>query len=67
MIIKTWQVRTEKKIKLKDLVERTGLSLSTIKNIDSGKTSPTMDQMELLANALEVEIEELYEYKRKPT
>lgn len=65
MKIMTWQIRRDKNIKMKDVVEISGLSETTIKNIDRGKTSPTMEQMERLAKAFDVRIYDLFESERK--
>lgn len=59
------QVRRERKITLTKLENWTGISKSTLNNYENGKTSPNMDQMENLAEALDVCIEDLYESKRK--
>lgn len=61
MKILTWQVRNCKKVTLVELSKSTGISKSTLNNIDNGKVSPTIKQLEAIAKALEVRISDLYE------
>lgn len=61
MKILTWQARTEKNITLIKLSELTGIGKSTLNNIENEKTSPTFNQMEAIAKALDVKISDLYE------
>lgn len=61
MQIKTWQARMVKKMTLVELSELTGLSKSTLNNIENEKNSPTMAQMEAIAKALGVRITDLFE------
>ena len=65
MKILLWEVRTEKHITLLELSKRSGLGKSTINNIENGKTSPTLMQLELLAVALDVRITDLFDSKYK--
>lgn len=65
MEIKTWHARHKCNITLVQLAKLTGLSKSTINNIENGKTSPTLDELELIAKALGVRIETLYESEYK--
>lgn len=60
MEILTWQARTEKHITLKQLAEMTGISKTTLNNIENGKVYPTLLQLELIAKALDVKISDLY-------
>lgn len=59
------QVRQEKKISLRQLEELSGISKSTLDNYENGNTFPDMNQMEKLAEALGVYIDDLYESERK--
>lgn len=43
----------------------TGISKSTLNNIENGKTSPTLHQLELIAKALNIKISDLYESEYK--
>lgn len=63
--IKVWEARTKKQLTLKQVAELTQLSKSTINNIENAKTSPTLEQLERIAKALDVKMSDLYnsEYK----
>lgn len=65
MEIRLWEVRIEKKLTLRDLQKLSGLSKSTINNIENKKTSPNLFQLEALAKALEVGIVDLFESEYK--
>lgn len=65
MEILTGKARLDKGITLKELSKRTDLSISTLNNIENGKTSPTMWQMEQIAKALNLKISDLYVSKYK--
>lgn len=60
MEILTWQARTQKHITLNKLANMTGISKTTLNNIENGKVSPTLLQLELIAKALDVKISDLY-------
>lgn len=61
MKVLTWKARTSKKVTLIELSKRTGISKSTLNNIDNGKVSPNMNQLEAIAKALECRISDLFE------
>lgn len=63
--IKVWEARTKKQLTLMEVAELTQLSKSTISNIENAKTSPTLDELERIAKALDVKMSDLYnsEYK----
>lgn len=65
MEILLWNIRTQKGYTLKQLEKLSGVSKSTIDNIENGITSPTLFQLELLAKAIDVKITDLFnsEYK----
>ncbi len=65
MDILTWQARTKQSINLVKLSQLTGISKSTLNNIENGRTSPTLKQLEVIAIALNVRITDLFssEYK----
>lgn len=65
MKILTWQARTEKHLTLAQLAAMTGISKSTLNNIENGKTSPTLDELEVIAEALNLRITDLFESDRK--
>lgn len=63
--IKLWEVRTAKGLKLEAVALLTGVSKSTLNNIENGKTSPTLANLEKIAMGLGCRISDLYnsEYK----
>ncbi|MEY8518948.1 helix-turn-helix transcriptional regulator [Lachnospiraceae bacterium 29-84] len=61
MKILTWQARTRKKVTLMKLSALTGISKSTLNNIDNGRVSPTISQLETIAKALGCRISDLYD------
>lgn len=63
--IKLWEVRTEKGLKLEAVAVMTGVSKSTLNNIENGKTSPTLANMEKIAKGLGCHINDLYESEYK--
>lgn len=65
MEILLWNVRTQKGYTLKQLEKLSGISKSTIDNIENGITSPTLYQLEHLAKALDVKITDLFDSKYK--
>ena len=65
MKILTWQARKDKKVTLVELAKMTGISKSTLNNIENMKVSPTMAEMEAIAKALNVKIGELYDSEYK--
>lgn len=65
MKITLWEKRTEKQFTLIKLAEKTGLGKSTLNNIENGKVSPTLKQLEKIAIALKVKITDLFESEYK--
>lgn len=61
MEILTWQARDRKNISLTELSKLTGISRSTLNNIENGKFSPKLEQLEKIAKALGCRINDLYE------
>lgn len=61
MKILTWKVRSRAKVTLVQLSGLTGISKSTLNNIDNGRVSPTMNQLEAIAKALGCRISDLYD------
>lgn len=61
MKILTWQVRNRKNVTLVELSRLTGISKSTLNNIDNEKVYPTIKQLEAIAKALGTRISDLYE------
>ena len=61
MKITVWQARRNKKITLVELAKKTGISKTTLNDIENEKLSPTMKQIEAIAKGLEVKINDLFE------
>lgn len=56
------EVRSSMGLTQRDVAEKTLLSKSTIANIETGNTSPTLEQLDIIASALNVKISDLYQY-----
>lgn len=54
------EIRKMKGLSILDLKEKTGLSKSTISDLENGKSSPTAETLQKIANALEVDIREFF-------
>ena len=65
VIIKLWEIRTAKGLKLEAVAAVTGVSKSTLNNIENGKTSPTLANLEKIAKGLGSRISDLYESEYK--
>ena len=61
MKILTWQARNDKRISLVKQTQMTGISKSTLNNIENEKVSPTMAELETIAKALNVRITDLFD------
>ena len=61
MKIMLWEARTFKKISLRELSEKTGISKSALNNYETEKRSPTMDDIEKIAIALNIRITDLFD------
>lgn len=61
IIIKVWEVRVKKKLTLRQLSKLTGITKSTLNNIENNRVDPKLSQLAKIAQALKVPIEELYE------
>lgn len=48
--------RNKAKLTLKDLSERTGLSIGYLSNIERGLTSPTLENLQLICNAMSIDM-----------
>lgn len=64
IIMKVWDARIKRKLTLLQLAELTGISKSTLSDIENLKVYPRIDQLEKIAIALDVPIEKLYESVR---
>lgn len=65
MKILTWQARNSKKLTLVKLSEMTGISKSTLNNIENEKVSPTLAELETIAKALNMKITDLFDSQYK--
>ncbi len=65
MKVLTWQARSDKNVTLVKLAELTGISKSALNNIENGKVSPTLIQLEAIAKALNVHITDLFDSEYK--
>lgn len=65
MKILLWEVRTTKGFTLMELSKKSGIGKSTINNIENGKVSPTLLQLETIAIAMNVKITCLFESEYK--
>ena len=65
VIIRLWEIRTAKGLKLEAVAAVTGVSKSTLNNIENGKTSPTLANLEKIAKGLGCRISDLYESEYK--
>ena len=65
VIIKLWEIRTAIGLKLEAVAAVTGVSKSTLNNIENGKTSPTLANLEKIAKGLGCRISDLYESEYK--
>lgn len=61
MEILTWEVRTNKGLTLMELSKKSGIGKSTLNNVENGKVSPTLFQLETIAIALDVKITDLFD------
>ena len=61
MKILTWQARNSKKVTLVKLSKMTGISKSTLNNIENEKVSPSIAELEAIAKALNMKITDLFD------
>ncbi|RHS24899.1 XRE family transcriptional regulator [Clostridium sp. AF12-19] len=65
MRILTWQARRKRGLTLHQLEALTGIGKTTLNNIENGRVSPTLQELEIIARALNVRISDLYESEYK--
>lgn len=58
-----WQIRHERGITLMELEKKTGLGKTTLNNIENGKVSPTLDELERICEGMGVTFAELFRSK----
>jgi len=56
-------IRRERNLILEDLVKLTKLSRVTLNNIENSRNSPTLRQLETIADALEIDFYDLFSVK----
>lgn len=61
-----YQIRSDKGISSRKLAELSGVSKSTINNIENNRYEPTLLTICMLAETLNVSPEDLYSYKITP-
>ncbi|GFI41457.1 helix-turn-helix domain-containing protein [Thomasclavelia cocleata] len=61
IIIKLAQIRYLHNISLRELEQLCGIGKTTLNNIENDKISPTLFELEKIAIALKIKIEDLYE------
>lgn len=61
IIIKLAQIRYLHNISLSELEQLCGIGKTTLNNIENDKISPTLFELEKIAIALKIKIEDLYE------
>lgn len=61
MEVLTWQARNKRGLTLKQLEAETGIGKTTLNNIENGLVSPTLNQLEAIARALDVKMSDLYD------
>lgn len=54
------ELRKLQKLSLRSLAEKAGISKSTLSDIENSNTSPTTSTLNKLANALDVQVEDLF-------
>lgn len=65
MKVLTYEARVRKNMTLQTLAEKTGISKTTLNNIENQHVSPTLDQLKLIAVALDTKITALFADKYK--
>lgn len=55
-----WQHRCEKNLTLRDLEKMTGISRSALDNYENNIISPRLDQLAIIADALDLNITDLF-------
>lgn len=65
MQIRLWEMRTAKGFTLMQLAGKSGIGKSTLNNIENGKASPTLFQLEMIAIAMNVKITDLFDSEYK--
>ena len=59
------KIRKEKEMKQKELSDILDIDDGSLRRLESGRTNPTTITLLRLANALEIEVEDLFKLKKK--
>lgn len=65
MKVLIYEARTRKNMSLRTLAEKTGISKTTLNNIENQTVSPTLEQLKLIAVTLDTKITALFTDKYK--
>lgn len=65
MRILVWEVRHDKNLTLVQLAAASGISKTTLNDIENEKLSPTLKQLEAIAKAMNLRITDLFESEYK--
>lgn len=65
MKVLTYEARVRKNVTLQTLAKKTGIGKTTLNNIENQNVSPTLDQLKLIAVALDTKITALFIDKYK--
>lgn len=60
-----WECREAQRLSLRELAELSGVSKSTLQRVESGRRSPTLEQLDHIADALNISITQLYERHKR--
>lgn len=63
--LKLWEIRSDKSLSLRQLERMSGISKTTLNDLEDEKRSPTLNQLEKIAIALNVKISDLYDSEYK--
>ena len=63
LLLRQWRQR--RGLSLRELGERSGVSYVTIQRVEAGKTSPTVQLLEKLANALGISVRDFFPVERR--
>jgi transcriptional regulator with XRE-family HTH domain len=65
MIVRLREWRERRKLSLRQLAERAGVHYVTIVSIEAGRMSPTVETLEKLANALDIQLRDFFPVERQ--
>lgn len=60
MEILIYHIRKEKRVQMRALAKKTGISKSSLYDYERGRTSPTLEAMEKIAKGLGVKVVDLF-------